>query len=138
MVALKNAVQQVSSKFKYRKDPDFILDYWYVMRERNNQLQGDCEDFTLTTFWYLSNKNILVFLWHLFITHKYKVYLCKTFNNGSHAVGAFGDLYFDNWTLEALPREEFIKRTRHTGFTRCLFIHYPLPMLLGFIVRWFR
>jgi hypothetical protein len=137
MSDVKQCVLDVASKFEYRADPEFIVDYWYVMRERNGKLKGDCEDFSLTVFWFLAGKNLFVFLWNLLITHKYKVYLVDAVN-GSHIIGCYDNLYFDNWTLKALPKEEFFKVTKHKMNFRANVLTMFMPLIFGFIYRIFK
>jgi hypothetical protein len=136
---IKEAVKVVASKFEYRQDPDFLFDYWYVMKDRNGKYKGDCEDFSLTVFWELSGKKLGKFLWNLLVTHKYKMHFVKTKRTGEgHLVGEYDDLFFDNWTLEDLPKGEFYKKTEHIHHERRTVLSMWLFMTLGYIYRTFK
>jgi hypothetical protein len=126
---IKNVVNYVASSFVYKPDPKVLGDSWHVMPLVNNKFTGDCDDFSITCFWYLSNKNLLVFLINLLITHKYALYRCKTINNEWHIVGRFKDLWFDNWSLEALPKEEFFSKTKHI-----IKMRYYFPIIAWFLI----
>ena len=134
-----NIKEAVASKFEYREDPDFLFDYWYVMKDRNGKYKGDCEDFSLTVFWELSGKNLGRFLWNLLVTHKYKIHFVKTkHTNAGHLVGEYDNLFFDNWTLEELPKDEFYKRTQHIHQWRHVAPTMIVYLILGFIYRTFK
>jgi hypothetical protein len=137
MSDIKQCVLDVAAKFDYRQDPDFLFDYWYVMKERNGKLKGDCEDFSLTVFWFLAGKNLFKFLWHLLIKHDYKLYIVDSLN-GRHVIGCYDDLYFDNWTLKALPKEQFFRVTKHKMVSRVTILNMWLTLIFGFIYRIFR
>jgi hypothetical protein len=110
---LVESIKYVSEKFVYKSDKKFIIDSWRVMQEDNGKFYGDCEDFSLTVFWYLSGCNIFKFLFNLMILHCYSLIWCKTYTGELHFVGKYGDMYFDNWTHEALPEKEFFEKTGH-------------------------
>jgi hypothetical protein len=99
------------------------------MRLVNNVFTGDCDDFAITCFWYLSNQNIFKFLLHLLITHKYALYRCKTINNEWHIVARVGDWWFDNWTLAPMKKEEFFRTTKHKLHAR-----YISPTIAWFLL----
>jgi hypothetical protein len=122
------AVKYVGERFVYESDPTTIGDTWQVLRLNDEKFTGDCDDFALTCFWYVSDQNILRFVLHTFITHKYKLYRCKTINNEWHVVGSFDGLWFDNWTQEALVRAKFFEKTKHT-----IKMRYLSPMILYFM-----
>ena len=44
-----------------------------------------------------------------------------------HVVGSVDGLWFDNWTREALPKEQFFEKTKHTIKMR----------YVGFMIGWF-
>lgn len=111
-MTLEAVVASVASKFKYREDPKSLLDQWFVMVERQGVLQGDCDDFTVTCLWELCGRRLSTFIWKVLVTHKYKVHRVKSLN-GYHVVGEVEGLWFDNWTLRALPKDRFFAETRH-------------------------
>ena len=107
------AVKYVASKFKYQKDKKFIFDFWFVMRDSGGVFYGDCDDFTVTSLWEICERNLWKFIWYVFILHRYKMYRVKTINGGYHLVGCAEDLWFDNWTRRAMPKDQFFERTKH-------------------------
>lgn len=112
---IKSAVDYVSKKFVYLADKKMIYsDAWFVMPERSdNTLRGDCDDFALTCIWLACDKNIFKFIWYVLIVHKYRLYFSVSPNNERHLVGYAQGLWFDNWSLEALPKEKFLAKTKH-------------------------
>lgn len=131
---IQEAVAHVRSKFHYRKDPR-LLDYWGIMKEKDGVMQGDCEDFSLTSFWKACDENLLKFILKVFILHQYRIYFSLTHEGERHAVGYADGLWFDNWTREALPKEEFLERTKHRVYFFFPSILIIFPMLLGLLVR---
>ena len=132
---IKTIVKEIAKNFQYKADMFKFLDWWFILREWDGKLVGDCEDFSLTAIWRLCNRNVLAFLWKVVITHQYRIYFCMTAKGERHAVGYAQDLWFDNWTLEALPKEEFLQKTGHKIK---FFIPGPLiiiNMILGALVR---
>ena len=126
---VQDAVKLVADKFNYSPDTKTLGDSWRVMPLTNNKFIGDCDDFAITCFWYISNKNIFTFLFHLLITHKYAVYRCKTINDEWHIVGRLDNLWFDNWTLKPLTKEQFINQTKHT-----ITMRYIAPTIAWFLL----
>ena len=136
-VYIKDIIDAMRPKFSYKADTFRFFDWWVVMKEKEGILYGDCEDFSLTAIWKLCNCSVLTFLWKVIISHQYRIYFCKTKNGVNHAVGYANDLWFDNWTLKALPKSEFLKKTGHNVY---FFIPSPLilfNMILGSIARLF-
>jgi hypothetical protein len=130
-MSIDNAVKYVADRFKWSKDGKMLGDSWRVMPLVNNKFTGDCDDFAITCFWYLSNKNIFTFLLHLLITHKYALYRCKTIGNEWHIVGRYKNLWFDNWTLKPLPKEQFIIETKHSIRMRYISPIIALYLIIG-------
>ena len=113
MPPLSSCIEQVSAKFVYTPDPKpFPFDYWFVMKERNGELKGDCDDFSITILWLLCNSSLLSFIWNVLILHRFKLHRVMALN-GYHIVGEVDGLFFDNWTKRALPKEEFYTSTKH-------------------------
>lgn len=132
---IKEAVNYVAKRFRYKADRFKLFDWWFVMRERDGIMEGDCDDFAITSIWRACDCDIMTFLIDVVIFHKYKVHFAKTQTGGKHAVGSYGDYWFDNWTKEAVTKEEFIKRTGHS-----IKFFFPSPiillyMLFGVLVR---
>lgn len=128
-MSIKEIVKSVSSKFVYTSDKKFLIDQWFVMREKEGKLHGDCDDFSVTCLWELCDRNIIKFIVNVLILHRYRLHHVKTSTNGGHVVGYANGLYFDNWTLEALPKEEFLRRTKHK-----FKFFYPSPMIAIYLL----
>ena len=110
---LTEAVQYVSSRFVYRPDRLKIFDSWRVMKETDGKLVGDCDDFAITVFWQLSNNNLFVFLFHLLITHRYRLYNVRTIDDEPHIVGSYKGIWFDNITRQPMNKDQFFQTTDH-------------------------
>jgi hypothetical protein len=131
---IKEAVSYVGSRFRYKRDPH-LFDHWYIMKERDGVMQGDCEDFSLTSFWKACDENFLKFFLKVFVLHQYRIYFSKTKNGEKHAIGYADGLWFDNWTREALSEEEFLRRTGHKIYFFFPSVFMILPLLLGLFAR---
>ena len=127
---LSQAIKQVSNKFVYRKDHNLIIDSWSVMQEKQGVYYGDCDDYMLTVFWYLSDKKLSTFLWNLFVTHEYGVVWCRTGFGELHFAGKYKDLWFDNWTKIALPEDQFFIVTKHEKI-----MQMPMPVCVPQVIK---
>ena len=132
---IHDAVKLVSDKFVYTSDRIKIFDSWRVMREVDGVFRGDCDDFSITVFWYYSDRNLLKFLCNLLITHQYQLHFVRTITGEKHVVGAVDGLYFDNWTYCALPRDAFYARTKHKRIMRHISPLYAWFLLIGLFIR---
>ena len=129
------AVMLVANRFQYKKDSNFLLDSWSVMKDRNGVFYGDCEDFSLTVFWYLSGCNLFKFIWNVLITHKYRLIWCKANTGELHFYGKVNGLCFDNWTKKALPENVFLEQTGHKKIVG-MFMLLAIPQLIkGWLKR---
>lgn len=131
---LSFAVMLVANRFQYRKDSNLLFDSWSVMRDKNGVFYGDCEDFTLTVFWYMANRNILVFLFNLFF-FRYKLIWSITNKGEFHIYGKYGDLCFDNWTKRTLPEDVFLRETGHRRIMVFPMIFGIIQLILGLFKR---
>jgi hypothetical protein len=110
---LNTAVEQVSSKFVYQADTIKRFDSWRVMKLTDGIFKGDCDDFVITVLWYTSGKSLWRFLFHLLITHKYKVYNVSTSDGEPHIVASYKNQWFDNFTMAPFARDAFFQTTKH-------------------------
>lgn len=133
---IRTAVDYVGKRFKYLTDKKIIIgDVWYVMPEHNQVMRGDCDDFAITSIWLACDRNIWKFILNVFILHRYRLYHATSRNGEPHIIGYAQGLWFDNWTREAVPENEFFATTGHKKW-----LFYPSPytiyfMLLGLFVR---
>jgi hypothetical protein len=132
---LQQAIKEVSAKFKYRKDKNFLIDSWSVMQESNGVYYGDCDDFVLTVFWQLADKQLGKFLWNLFITHQYGVMWCRTDFGELHFAGKYKGLWFDNWTKKAVSEEQFFSVTKHRKLMQMPMLFCALQVIKGYFKR---
>lgn len=125
---IKSSVEFVSKRFEYMYDKKMLFsDAWFVMPERSDgKLRGDCDDFALTCIWLTCDKNILKFIWYVLILHKYRLYFSKTKNGENHIVGYVKGYWFDNWSMEALSKQEFLEKTKH----KILFFYPNISLLI--------
>jgi predicted transglutaminase-like cysteine proteinase len=127
---LNEAIRKVNERFRYEADKNFILDSWSTLREDGEFLKGDCEDYAIQTLWYLNDCSLWKFIKNVIILHKHRMYYVKAIpDNGGHAVANVGNLWFDNWTKEALPKDEFFDRTKHKKW-----FMYPMPLMVPFFI----
>ena len=112
---LDDALEHVSDRFVYQLDKALLTDAWFVMREQDGKMYGDCEDFALTVFWIMSGKSLLHFLWRVLITGEYELHGVKS--NGSnainHCVACYHGNWFDNWTKNEMNADYFFNKTAH-------------------------
>jgi hypothetical protein len=131
---IKDAVKYVGSKFDYTSDKKGLIDYWFVMKDKET-MKGDCDDFTITSFWYYNDRSLWKFIWNVMITHRCQIHRYKTINDGYHVGGCVDGLWFDNWTKEAVSEEEFYKRTGHKHLMRYYVPLFWLKLIVGYFVR---
>ncbi|POP53054.1 hypothetical protein [Zhongshania marina] len=130
---ITDAVIAVAKKFEYRADPDQWIDPWFVMREKNGKLHGDCDDFTISCLYrYLG---FWKFIWQVCITHKAQIHRFKTVNGEFHVGGCVNGLWFDNYTRRALPKRQFYEETGHTYLKRYYVWHFGVKLVAGLFVR---
>ena len=134
-MVLDDAVEYVADRFVYQLDKALLNDAWFVMRERDGHMYGDCEDFALTVFWLMSSGALFAFLWKLLVTGEYEMHAVKS--NGSstvnHCIGCYHGNWFDNWTKDEMGADHFFDKTTHVRshkisrfviFSKLLFGYY--------------
>lgn len=112
---LDEEIAFLNVRFIYRADPSSpYTDYWSVMKlkERGGAVYGDCDDYTMTIFWLLSD-GVLSFIWRMFFTKEYKIHRVLTNTRQYHIVGEYHGFWFDNWSRCALEREVFFSSLGH-------------------------
>lgn len=134
-MTLTEAVQYVSQRFVYKTDKYLLLDHWSVMPDEDGNMYGDCDDFSTTVLWLLCDRSLLKFIWNVFILHRYKLWRVYDSKGNLHVVGSVGDMFFDNWTLAAMPKQQFLAVTKHTLKFAYPSFMFLFPMLLGYLVR---
>lgn len=132
---IREAVKIVAEKFQYKADNLKLYDSWRVMKLKDDKFAGDCDDFSITCFWYYSDCRLGKFLWNLLVTHKYKLYRVRTTHGEAHVVGCVDDLWFDNFTKKAVPKEEFFETTKHKMLMRYFSPIFAIFLLIGLVVK---
>lgn len=127
-------VSAVGARFQYRSDPKILIDPWFVMRDKGGKLIGDCDDFAITCLYYYYG--FWGFIWNVCITHRGKLHRFKTSDGEFHVGASVDGLWFDNFTLKAVPKSEFFKLTDHTYLKRYYVWTFGLKLLVGLFVRY--
>lgn len=114
-MVLDDALEYVAERFVYQLDKATVTDAWFVMREQDGKMYGDCEDFAITVFWLMSGRRLFTFLWNLLITGRYELHAVKA--NGAsvvnHGIGCYYGNWFDNWTKDEMNASYFFDKTKH-------------------------
>lgn len=131
---LKDCFQIVNASFKYAHDKTILRDSWNIM---GSDYQGDCEDYSLTIMWLHCNKNLLLFLWRIIFSRMYSMHLvCSDGSKDvNHAVGEIGGLFFDNWTQDAFPKQQFIEKTNHKFVSRVNSFVLSCKLVVGLFTK---
>jgi hypothetical protein len=132
---IKESVKYVASKFEYKKDSDFFIDQWFVMKDKDGKFIGDCDDFTMTCLWYFYGCSLLSFIWNVIIANKAKIYQVTDINGEDHIIGFVDGYYFDNWSMEALEENKFFEKTKHVVKMKHNFFTIWLKTIVGLFFR---
>lgn len=119
-ITIQEAIQYVSSRFEYTQDKKSFIDPWFVMKERTGRMQGDCDDYTFTVLWLYFQRSIFKFIFGL-LTGKAKIHRVMS-KTGWHIVGQVGEVWFDNWTMKPMQKDDFFKATKHQYKKRYYFL----------------
>lgn len=126
---LEESINTVNSKFTYTTDPrSFFTDYWFVMKDKEGKMHGDCDDYSITVLWLFCG-GILSFIWNVLILHRFRLHRVKAISNEYHVVAEVNGMWFDNWTMRACTKEEFFKATQHQYQ-----MMYLSPIIIWFMV----
>jgi hypothetical protein len=134
---IQDAIDVVADKFVYTNDPNVTKDAWFVMKELDGKFHGDCEDFSLTSYWILSGCNLLKFLWNLLVVGNYGLWMVKSAggSRGDHCVSNYNGVWFDNWTRRAMTEEDFFRNTGHAKCFRFSRFSIAVRLLIGLRFR---
>jgi predicted transglutaminase-like cysteine proteinase len=111
---LEQIVETLGKNFVYDWDKKYIIDHWSVMKPGpDGKYRGDCDDFALTALWKICDENLFKFILNVLILHRYRMIFAKTPNGEGHLVGYAKGKYFDNWTRQAMDKEDFLRETGH-------------------------
>jgi hypothetical protein len=118
---LKQALDLLNSKFVYKADPRKYFDSWKILYGAD-KWEGDCEDYSLTLIWLLSDKSLIKFIWNITV-FKYLMWYVKTSNGVGHAVVKIDGLYYDNIQKRCVSKQFLLEQ----GY------NFKFPMLFPFI-----
>ena len=104
-MVIEEALKTINRKFKYKSDTFRWLDHWRVMVNDGDVWHGDCEDYSLTLAWLVSDKNILKFIWNL-ITFKFLIWYVLSPNGEGHAIIKIDGLYYDNIQKKGCSKDQ--------------------------------
>ena len=132
---VEEALKTINRKFKYKSDTFRWLDHWRVMVNDGDVWHGDCEDYSLTLAWLVSDKNILKFIWNL-ITFKFLIWYVLSPNGEGHAIIKIGSLYYDNIQKKGVTKEVL----KQKGYKFRLPFVFPLAFFklsIGYLASFF-
>ena len=92
---IKDALKILNSKFKYKSDTFRWLDHWRVMVNDGDVWHSDCEDYSLTLAWLVSDRSLIKFIWNL-VTFRFLLWFVKSPGGEGHAIIKIDGLYYDN------------------------------------------
>lgn len=132
---VEEALKILNSKFEYKADKIRWLDQWRIMSNDGDKWLGDCEDYSLTLAWLVSDKNILKFIWNL-ITFKFLIWYVLSPNGEGHGIIKIGSLYYDNIQKKGVTKEVL----RQKGYKFRLPLLFPtvfFKLLIGYLASFF-
>lgn len=109
---MKTILKRLKLGFVYTPDKKTFVDHWSVMRNRQGNFHGDCDDYAVTVLYH--SLGFWRFLWHVLVTKKARLIRVRTKDGGSHIVGNLDGWWFDNFVCgKRLARHVFFSRTGH-------------------------
>jgi predicted transglutaminase-like cysteine proteinase len=93
------ANREVSSKFKYVTDKlkYGFFETWSVIDISKPVWEGDCEDYSLTVLWLMSDKKKKTFLFNILLHPDYRMHFVRyKATKEGHAVLSYKDKFCDN------------------------------------------
>lgn len=120
---IEDARKKMNKKFKYKYDS--WLDKWTIMDVDAEYMHGDCEDWSLTYAWLISDRNIFKFMWGI-LTFRFIFWFIKMPSGGGHVIIYVRDtgMYIDNIQKEFKTKDELKDR----GY------NFKFPMILPFFL----
>lgn len=126
---MHSAYQCVAGRFKYARDPK--IDTWTINRG-DGTIQGDCEDFSLSVLWELSDRSWFKF-WMYLITFQAVIWFVKTRGGEGHAVIWFGGHWTDNTANGWYDSNQMT----HKKIFPFIFPFVALKLIIGWVSRRF-
>jgi predicted transglutaminase-like cysteine proteinase len=101
----EQAIKTLNSKFKYKADPFRWFDHWRVMVNDGDVWYGDCEDYSLTLAWLVSDQSLIKFIWNL-VTFRVLLWFVKSPNGEGHGIIKIDGLYYDNIQKKGCSKDQ--------------------------------
>jgi predicted transglutaminase-like cysteine proteinase len=130
---LIEALNLLNSKFRYQHDTFKWFDQWNIIASEEKLWYGDCEDYSLTLAWLISDRNIVKFIWKFF-TFQFIMWFVKAPNGEGHAIIKIEKLYYDNIQKKGATKTE-LKEKGYKFVYPFVFPILVLKFVLSFISR---
>lgn len=105
---IEEALKLLNSKFIYKAETRRFGEVWQVLKG-DGKWEGDCEDYSLTLVWLLSDQSWIKLLWNI-TTFKFLMWFVKAPSGEGHAVIKIGDLYYDNIQRRGVTKDALKKQ----------------------------
>jgi predicted transglutaminase-like cysteine proteinase len=105
---INEALKLLNSKFVYKKDRHKYFDEWTILHG-DGKWEGDCEDYSLTLMWLLSDRNIFKFFWNITM-FRFMMWFVAAPSGEGHYIVKIGELFYDNIQRKGRTREELIRQ----------------------------
>jgi predicted transglutaminase-like cysteine proteinase len=102
---IEEALDTLNSKFEYKSDTFRWLDHWRVMVNDGDVWHGDCEDYSLTLAWLVSDMSLVKFIWNL-VTFRFLLWFVKSPGGEGHAIIKIDGLYYDNIQKKGCSKDQ--------------------------------
>lgn len=104
----EETLKELNHKFIYKRDSKRWFDDWRILHG-DGKWEGDCEDYSLTLMWMLSDRSVVKFLWNILIM-KHLMWFVKSPNGEGRAIVKIDGMYYDNIQKKATTKEELLKQ----------------------------
>lgn len=110
-MTIDEALKTLNKKFVYTADRNLLRDKWTIIKDFSKpQVYGDCEDYSLTLVWLVSDGNMKKFWRNL--RKNYSLYFVKSPGGEGHIVlyDKTTRLYVDNIQKKFVTRDVLISK----------------------------
>ena len=107
-MTIQQALDLLNSKFKYQSDRRW-LDVWKVLDIDQPMVAGDCEDYSLTLMWLLSDRSMARLLLNITL-FRYRMWFVKSPRGEGHAIVKIGDLFYDNIQKKGATKQQLVEK----------------------------
>ena len=121
-------LEYLAKNFKYKHDGK--IDVWKILKEDN--MEGDCEEYALTALYILSNYSMLKF-WYYILTYQAHIHFVTTKDGEGHAVLRFKHEYIDNWTKKLVSKKD-MEAKGHRFSPWSWYFHNPLAVAFKLLI----